>query len=124
MSETSQGLSVKDSEKISKVLGAKKIDLAEANKELMKLGLGNGTLDKILSRGVKKVQFAFIAQGVGAIGFNPMLATYSKYDAIIDKVYIMRKKAYFRAKMDGAGSAKNIVVDIEGAIDNKELLLQ
>lgn len=65
--------------------------------------------------------FAFIAQGVGAIGFNPMLASYSKYDAIIDKVYVMRKKAYFRAKMDGAGAANNIVVDVEGAIDNKEL---
>jgi hypothetical protein len=66
--------------------------------------------------------FAFIWQGSGfAVGPNAP-ASYSKTEAEVNKFQKGAGKNYIKAKVVGMGSA--ITIDLEGAVDNKEVLIQ
>lgn len=62
--------------------------------------------------------FAFVYSGSGMSGVTPAPANFAKSTGKIDKVYKQQGKYFFRAKVEGSGK---IFVDIEGAVDNKEL---
>ena len=66
--------------------------------------------------------FAFIVHGGGMMGMDPMNASYSKQQVILDKVFKKANKYFLRGKL----TENNIVgfkifIDLEGAVDNKEL---
>ena len=67
--------------------------------------------------------FAFIYYGNIAAGQMPAMAQLSKQEVLIDKVYKMAGKHYARGKVINgiAQFGMKIFIDIEGAIDNKEL---
>lgn len=64
--------------------------------------------------------FAFINFSSG-LSASPAGAGWSKSVIKIDKIYKQQGKCYIRGKIKGLAMNKAIV-DIEGAIDNKELL--
>lgn len=69
--------------------------------------------------------FAFVKQGSGMAGFTALEAKRSKGAVLIDKVVKQQGKCTLRGKyldVDIAGGGVNkIFIDIEGAIDNKEM---
>ncbi len=85
------------------------------------------TLTLAYGSGPKK-DFIFVSIGSGLSGFDPLPSDWSKSDIYIDKIYKMGKKVYLRGlsvdnkAVNLLGSGK-IVIDLEGAIDNKELII-
>jgi hypothetical protein len=70
--------------------------------------------------------FAFVSLGSGLTGFTPLTANMSKSRIIIRKVQKTQGKVYATGvladnKYANALGAGKILIDIEGAIDNKEL---
>ena len=66
--------------------------------------------------------FAFIVHGGGMMGMEPMGASFSKQQVILDKVFKKANKYFLRGKL----TENNIVgfkifIDLEGAVDNKEI---
>ena len=74
-----------------------------------------------------KKDFVFVQIGSGMSGLSKLDANYSRQDVVINKVYKQTGKIYARGvmvankalNMMGAGK---IFIDVEGAIDNKELI--
>ena len=69
--------------------------------------------------------FAFIYIGSGLVGLQALNRSFNKQAVLIDKVYETRGKFYARGIMfetdaNMLGSGK-VFIDIEGAIDNKEV---
>jgi len=64
--------------------------------------------------------FAFVSIGTSLTGITYMQAGWSKSDIIINKVYKANRKIYLRGKLKGTGP-NNVFIDLEGAVDNKEL---
>ena len=69
--------------------------------------------------------FAFIYIGSGFVGLQALNRSFNKQAVLIDKVYETRGKFYARGIMfetdaNLLGSGK-LFIDIEGAIDNKEV---
>lgn len=80
----------------------------------------------VLGYGSKSTKdFAFIKFGSGLLGWVDLDKAYAKYEAVIDKLYRQSKNIYMRAKLtDKAQSALNaykLVIDLEAAVDNKEI---
>lgn len=67
--------------------------------------------------------FAFVRFGSGMSGVTPAHSSLSKSEVLIDKVYKTGSKYYFRGKIINGSPTfgMKLFVDIEGAIDNKEL---
>lgn len=66
--------------------------------------------------------FSYIQIGSGLGGVQDLQKAWSKSTAVIDKIYINRKKVYLRAKfIDNLAFGNKLFIDLEGAIDNKEL---
>jgi hypothetical protein len=70
--------------------------------------------------------FAFVFMGSGWTGLYPLRATYGKHRVLLDKVYEMQGKVYARGVLVDAPEVRamggnKIFIDIEGAVDNKEL---
>lgn len=66
--------------------------------------------------------FAFVYIGSGLSGVNLAPAAWSKSMVKIDKVYKTQGKYYARGKvLDAALLGSKLFIDIEGAVDNKEL---
>ena len=67
--------------------------------------------------------FAFVSIGSGLAGGSKATANWSKTYMKIDKVYKVSGKCYLRGKILGSGMmlGNKFFVDIEGAVDNKEL---
>lgn len=66
--------------------------------------------------------FAFIVHGGGMMGMDPMGASFSKQKVILDKVFKKANKYYLRGKLTENNTVGfKIFIDLEGAIDNKEL---
>ncbi|MFN7329390.1 MAG: hypothetical protein ACK5UP_07785, partial [Bacteroidota bacterium] len=66
--------------------------------------------------------FAFMFFGNGFSGLSKVAPTAAKLDAVVDKVMMRGKvKCYLRAKLDGGAMLGNrLIIDLEGAWDNKE----
>ncbi len=69
--------------------------------------------------------FSFVKQGNGISGFTSLDSKRSKGSVLIDKVVKQQGKVTLRGKyldvdINGAGLSK-IFIDLEGAIDNKEM---
>jgi hypothetical protein len=69
--------------------------------------------------------FGFISMGSAMTGVTDLTKNWSKYEAVIEKVYTRGKTIYLRAKIidktvNLVGGNK-LFIDLEGAIDNKEL---
>jgi hypothetical protein len=72
--------------------------------------------------------FAFVFMGSGMQGWEPLQATFSKHRVMVDKVYKMQGKVFARGILVDAPDIRalggnKVLLDIEGAIDNKELAL-
>ena len=69
--------------------------------------------------------FAFIQIGSMMTGVTDLDKGWSKAEAIIDKIYKKGKTVFFRAKLIdktvNAIGGNKLFIDLEGAIDNKEL---
>ncbi|MBC7588865.1 MAG: hypothetical protein H7178_10970 [Chitinophagaceae bacterium] len=69
--------------------------------------------------------FGFISIGSAFTGVTDLDKGWSKFEAVIDKVYTKGKKVYLRAKLVdktvNALGGNKLFIDLEGAIDNKEL---
>ena len=69
--------------------------------------------------------FAFISMGSIMTGVKDLNKSWSKNEAVIDKVYTMRKTVYLRAKLTDKTvnmvGGNKLFIDLEGAIDNKEI---
>lgn len=84
--------------------------------DTLQLGYGSGN-NKI---------FSFIQMGSALSGTNPLTSNWAKSDVVIDKVYKSRGKCYTRGKIINSGTlnligGNKVFIDIEGAVDNKEL---
>lgn len=66
--------------------------------------------------------FSFAWTGTGLTGMQTMPSTYSKSDAIIEKIYTQRKKYYLKAKPTEQVLLDKFFIEIEGAVDNNELI--
>ena len=67
--------------------------------------------------------FAFISIGGAMTGVTDLESGWAKSDIVINKVYQNGKTVYLRGKLKGTGPNK-VFINLEGAIDNKELLPQ
>jgi len=68
--------------------------------------------------------FVFILFGNGLAGTTPLPAIFNKLTAVVDKVYKAPiGKFIFRAKPMKRMGGMKIFVDLEAAVDNKELIL-
>lgn len=66
--------------------------------------------------------FAFVMFGGDMQGYKPLRADHSKNALVIDKVYMRKGKATVRGKdIDYNAGINKIFIDLEGAVDNKEL---
>jgi hypothetical protein len=69
--------------------------------------------------------FAFIGIGSAMGGLTDLKSSWSKSEAVIDKIYVQRNKVYLRAKLTdktvNALGGNKLFIDLEGSIDNKEL---
>lgn len=70
--------------------------------------------------------FAFVSIGSGLGGGSKLQSNWSKYPVMIDKIYKVSGKVYFRGialneKGNNAIPLNKLFVDITGAIDLKEL---
>jgi hypothetical protein len=68
-------------------------------------------------------QFSFVNWTAGAmVGPGPLTSQFSKFEVILDKVYISKSKVHVRGKLVRQGyNPGKITIDIEGAIDKKEI---
>jgi len=67
--------------------------------------------------------FAFVSIGGAFTGVTDLESGWSKSDVVINKVYKNGNTVYVRCKLKGVGPNK-VFINLEGAIDNKELLPQ
>lgn len=71
--------------------------------------------------------FAFCKMGSDLAGYNDLMKEFSRYDAVIDKIKKVGRIVYIRAKFTEKNlnilGGNKLLVDLEGAIDNKELRL-
>jgi hypothetical protein len=71
--------------------------------------------------------FAFIRIG-SALEVNDLGKVFSKNDAVIDKIYKSGKRIFMRAKLTNKTvnliGGNKLFIDLEGAIDNKELIFR
>lgn len=69
--------------------------------------------------------FAFVYIGTAMGGMDPLSSARYKLSMVVIKVYKSYGKLLFRAKPIEAGPmyGMKVVVDLEGAVDNKELIL-
>jgi len=70
--------------------------------------------------------FAFVFMGSGLQGLTPLAAGWSKQSVLIDKVYKSFGKLFCRGVLVDAPEVRamggnKIFIDIEGAMDNKEI---
>jgi len=66
--------------------------------------------------------FVFIQTGSAMLGLSPLEQRYSKADVVINKVYKQMGKYYMRGKqLEGHILGYNVFIEVEGAVDNKEL---
>jgi hypothetical protein len=80
--------------------------------DTIQLAYGSGT-DK---------DFAFVLFGGDMQGYKPLKSEHSKNSLVIDKVYTRKGKVTIRAKdIDYNAGINKLFIDLEGAIDNKEL---
>lgn len=68
--------------------------------------------------------FSFVIIGLGLGDQTNAASGWSKTEVIVDKIYKQGSKFYLKVKGDAKRERKNFYVDVEGAIDNKELLLE
>ena len=68
--------------------------------------------------------FSFVIIGLGLGDQANAASGWSKTEVIIDKIYKEGSKFYLKVKGEARRDRKNFYVDVEGAIDNKELLLE
>lgn len=67
-------------------------------------------------------KFAFIQIGSALLGLSALEKGYAKQSLVLDKVYKQGGKFYMRGKLiEGSMPGYKIFIDVEGAIDNKEL---
>lgn len=69
--------------------------------------------------------FAFVQIGTALSGLTPLEASRAKSAIKIDKIYKQAGKYYIRGKLIDAGAmmGNKIFIDVEGAVDNKEIKL-
>src|SRR5687767_2606671 len=67
--------------------------------------------------------FAFVYYGTGLSGVNQLGSGFSKNTLSVDKIYKAGGKFYIRGKLSeqGVQLGNKVFIDIEGAIDNKEI---
>ena len=66
--------------------------------------------------------FAFAYSGNGMTGISLLPATYSKADVVIDKIIKRSNKYWIKGKnVGGLNFGMKIFIDLEGAVDNKEI---
>lgn len=75
-----------------------------------------------------KKDFVFVLIGSGMTGLTPLQSSWAKKDVQIDKIYKSMGKIFLRGIMlDAKGlralGGNKIFIDIEGSIDNKELII-
>ena len=68
-------------------------------------------------------KFAFVQMGGALLGLKRFQSTYSKGQVKVDKVYKQLGKCYLRGKMidQPMPPGYKIFIDLEGAVDNKEM---
>lgn len=68
-------------------------------------------------------QFIFVKMGSGVAGWDELSSSYSKAAVVIKKVQQQKGKVFARGKLiHSPGLINNTIeIDIEGAIDNKEI---
>lgn len=71
-------------------------------------------------------EFAFIQMGSLMAGLEDLQKHFSKTEAVIDKITVSNKKVTIRAKSTdktvGALGGNKVFIDIEGAVDNGEII--
>ena len=66
--------------------------------------------------------FEFVQTGSVVLGLRSLDKRFSKADVVVDKVFKQRGKYYLRGKqIGGPALGFNIFIDVEGAVDNKEM---
>jgi hypothetical protein len=66
--------------------------------------------------------FEFVQTGSMVLGLRALDKRFSKVDVVVDKVFKQRGKYYLRGKqIEGHAPGFSIFIDVEGAIDNKEM---
>ena len=73
-----------------------------------------------------KKDFVFVKMGSSMTGFRPVESKWAKYVVKIDKIMKQQGKVIARGVVQDAGSlnaigGNKVFIDIEGAIDNKEI---
>ena len=69
--------------------------------------------------------FAFISFASSSTGSTDLDKSRAKSKAVIEKIYVQRKTVYINAKLIDkeitAGSNSKLLIDLEAAVDNKEI---
>jgi len=75
-----------------------------------------------------KKDFAFVFMGSGMSGVTPLETKWAKSFVVADKVYSVQGKSWIRGKVTNSSvnliGSNKVFIDIEGAIDFKELKLE